>query len=140
MHEDRRRQLAFHGAIAMLLGLVAGFPFAFVILGQMTGDLRAWRMAHLEGVLNGLLLWAAAGLGPVLRLGETGQRTVVWALIVTAYGNSIAAILGATAGERGLAPGGSLANMTVYLLFMAALVAVFVAVAAIATGARSRRP
>jgi hypothetical protein len=139
MHDDRRRQLAFHGAAAMLLGLFAGFPFAFVILGQMSGDLRAWRMAHLEGVLNGLLLWAAAGIGGVLHLGEGAQRTLVWALVVTAYGNSIAAILGATANQRGLVPGGSLANMTVYLLFMAALVAIFLAVGTIAVGARRAR-
>jgi hypothetical protein len=139
MHEDRRRQLAFHGAVAILLGLFAGFPFAFVILGQMAGDLRAWRMAHLEGVLNGLLLWAAAGIGGVLRLGDGAQRTLVWTLVVTAYGNSIAAILGATAGQRGLEPGGTLANMTVYALFMVALVSVFVAVATVAVGARRAR-
>ena len=139
MHEDHRRRLAFHGAVAILLGLVAGFPFAFVILGQMSGDLRAWRMAHLEGVLNGLLLWAAAGVGTVLRLGDGAQKAVVWTLIVTAYGNTLAAILGAAAGQRGLEPGGPLANMTVYLLFMVALVAVFVAVVLIATGARQRR-
>jgi hypothetical protein len=139
MHDDRRRQLAFHGAVAILLGLFAGFPFAFVILGQMSGDLRAWRMAHLEGVLNGLMLWAAAGIGGVLRLGDGAQRTLVGALIVTAYGNSIAAILGATTGQRGLEPGGTLANMAVYVLFMAALVAVFAAVATIAVGARRAR-
>jgi hypothetical protein len=138
MNDDARRRLAFHGSIAILLGLLAGFPFAFVILGQMAGDLRAWRMAHLEGVLNGLMLWAVAGFGGVLRLGDGAQRALVWALVVTAYGNSIAAIVGAMAGERGLEPGGNLANMTVYLLFMVALVAVFVVVGAVATGARRR--
>ena len=138
MHEARRRQLAFHGAVAILLGLVAGFPFAFVILGQMDGDLRAWRMAHLEGVLNGMLLWAAAGIGSVLSLGEGTQRILVWALVVTAYGNSLASILGAATGQRGLAPGGNLANMTVYVGFVAAVVAIFVAVGAVAAGARRR--
>lgn len=139
MHEERRRQLAFHGAVAILLGLVAGFPFAFVILGQMSGDLRAWRMAHLEGVLNGLLLWAAAGVGGVLRLGDGAQKVVVWTLVVTAYGNTLAAILAATTGQRGLEPGGTFANTTVYLLFMVALVAVFVAIGVIARGAGRRR-
>jgi dolichol kinase len=138
MHDDRRRQLAFHGSIAILLGLFAGFPFAFVILGQMEGDLRAWRMAHLEGLLNGLVLWAVAGLATVLRASDGAQKVLVWSLVVMAYGNTIASILGATAGERGLAPGGSLANMTVYTLFMLALAAVFVAVAVIAVGARRR--
>ena len=138
MHEARRRQLAFHGAIAIVLGLLAGFPFAFVILGQMNGDLRAWRMAHLEGLLNGLLLWAAAGIGAVLSLGDGAQRILVWALVVTAYANSLAAILAASAGERGLVPGGNLANMTVYVSFMVAVVAVFVAVGVVAAGARRR--
>jgi hypothetical protein len=138
MHDDARRQLAFHGSVAIFLGLMAGFPFAFVILGQMAGDVRAWRMAHLEGVLNGMLLWAVAGFGSVLRLGESAERWLVRALVVTAYGNSIAAILGATAGERGLEPGGSLANMTVYVLFMVALAAVFGVVGVVAAGARRR--
>lgn len=138
MDETSRRRLAFHGAAAILLGLLAGFPFAFVILGQMSGDLRAWRMAHLEGVLNGLLLWAAAGIGGVLRLGARAQQTLVWALVVTAYGNSIAAIFAAATGHRGLEPAGPLANLVVYVLFMAALVAVFVATALVASGARRR--
>jgi hypothetical protein len=139
MDERRRRQLVFHGAVSIFLGLLAGFPFALVILGQMDGDLRAWRMAHLEGVLNGILLWAAAGGAPVLRLSQRSQRILVWSLVIVAYGNTIASILGATAGERGLEPGGSPANMTVYVLFMVAVVAVFVATAFVAAGSRSRR-
>jgi hypothetical protein len=139
MDDRHRRRLAFHGAMAILLGLLAGFPFAFVVLGQMAGDVRAWRMAHLEGVMNGLLLWAVAGLGGFLRLGDGAQRVLVWSLLVTAYGNTVASILGAGSGARGLAPGGPLANTTVYLLFMVALVAVFVAVGLVASGARQRR-
>lgn len=139
MDHRRRRQLAFHGAIAIVLGLLAGFPFGFVLLEQMAGDVRAWRMAHLEGVMNGLLLWAAAGLGAALRLGDGAQRTLTWSLVVTAYGNTVASILAAAAGVRGLAPGGTIANTTVYLLFMIALLAVFVAVGLVATGARERR-
>lgn len=139
MDEWRRRRLAFHGAIAIVLGLLAGFPFALVILGQMSGDLRAWRMAHLEGVLNGMLLWAAAGVAPVLRLSQRSQNVLLWSLVVVAYGNTVASILGAAAGERGLEPGGNLANMTVYLLFMVAVVAIFVSAGYVAAGARSRR-
>jgi hypothetical protein len=52
--------------------MVAGFPFAFVLLQKVVlwpfpaldwappGDVRAWRMAHLEGILNGLTLIAIA--------------------------------------------------------------------------------
>ncbi len=49
MDERLRHKMIFHGAVVILLGLLAGFPFAFVITEQMPGDVRAWRMAHLEG-------------------------------------------------------------------------------------------
>ena len=139
MDERRRRRLGFHGAIVIVLGLLAGFPFALVILGQMQGDLRAWRMAHLEGVLNGLLLWAAAGVGPVLRLSQRSQDVLLWSLVIVAYGNTLASVLAATSGERGLEPGGNAANMTVYVAFMLAVVAMFVALGYVAGGSRPRR-
>ena len=67
MNERDQRTLIRHGALVFLLGLAAGFPFAIEILGRfdlwpvsiemdMPGDYRGWRMAHLEGVLNGMLL------------------------------------------------------------------------------------
>ena len=37
--------------------------FVMVLNGSMEGEVRAWRMAHLEGILNGLVCLAAAGVG-----------------------------------------------------------------------------
>ena len=138
MDERHRRLLALHGAITVFLGLVAGFPFALVILGDLAGEARAWHLAHMEGVTNGLMLWAVAGLGGLLRLGPGAARILVWALIFTAYGNVVASTLGALAGVRGLAPGGGLANTVAYAIYMAAIVAVLGAVALIARGAATR--
>src|SRR5262249_46368507 len=69
MNDRLRSLMVGHGALVFLVGMVAGFPFAFAILGRIvlwpfpgaidwTGstDVRAWRMAHLEGILNGLTL------------------------------------------------------------------------------------
>ncbi|MEZ4449265.1 MAG: hypothetical protein R3B09_07275 [Nannocystaceae bacterium] len=138
MDERLRQSLALHGAITLFLGLAAGFPLALVILGDLGGEARAWGMAHMEGVTNGLLLWAVAGIGPVLRLGARTQRVMVWALVLTAYGNALASILGAIADVRGLEPGHGLANTIAYVVYMAAIVAVFAAVALIARGAAPR--
>jgi hypothetical protein len=93
-------------------------------------------MAHLEGVLNGLVLIAVAGVGKRLTLGARQASVLAWALIVTGYGNVVAAVVAATLDVRGLSPGGSLGNTVVYLLFMVAVVGVFVGLALVIVGAR----
>lgn len=140
MDDRMATRLVFHGALVFLLGLVAGFPYAFVLLGTMAGEARAWHMAHLEGVLNGLVCIAVAAVAPRLRLGPRQGALVGWGLVVTAYGNLVASVLGASAGVRGLDLGGTAANTAVYLLFVGAVVTVLVAMALVAVGARGRRP
>mgnify|MGYP003694112701 CR=1 FL=1 len=61
MEPRLRARLVFHGAVVVMLGLLAGFPHAFVLTGQLVGEERAWRMAHLEGLLNGMLMMLAGG-------------------------------------------------------------------------------
>ena len=97
-------------------------------------------MAHLEGVLNGLLLLAVAGVGGRLALSARQGTVLAWALIVTGYGNVVAATIGATFAVRGLAPGGSFSNTLVYTLFMVAVFGVLVALGLVVFGARGRRP
>ena len=130
-----RHRLVFHGAVVILLGLVAGFPLAFVITGSLVSSERAWRMAHLEGLLNGLLLFAIAGVADGLALDGRKPAVLAWALIITAYGNLIASVIAASANVRGLEPGGSFANTLTYLLFMVAVVTVVVALGLVAHGA-----
>jgi hypothetical protein len=132
------KSLVGHGLVVILLGLLIGFPYALVVTGSMPGSERAWRMAHLEGVLNGLMLLAIGAAGSSLSLSARESRWLEWSLIVTAYGNVIAAALGAASGERGLAPAGPVANFVVYAMFMAAVVAVLFAIGLAALGAFRR--
>src|SRR5262249_37666164 len=123
MSDRLQRLMIANGALVFIVGLLAGFPFAFAILGkivlwplpaaldwQMSGDVRAWRMAHLEGILNGLTLWTVAAIGPRLRIGNTAARVIAWSLIVTAWGNIVASVIGPVFGGRGLEFGGGVAN------------------------------
>jgi len=119
-----RKSLVGHGLVVILLGMLTGFPYALVVTGSMAGAERAWRMAHLEGVLNGLLLVAIGAAGDSLALSARQARWLEWTLVVTAYGNWLGATLGAAAGERGLTPEGPAANFAVYVLFMVAVAAV----------------
>jgi hypothetical protein len=131
-----------HGALVFLVGMLAGFGFTFVLVPELSmqpapipGDVRGWRMAHLEGILNGLTLIAVAGVADRLRLGARGQLVLWWGLILTAWGNMIASLIGPLFGGRGLTFGGGVANSIMYLLFVAAVVTVLVAMSLVAVGA-----
>ncbi len=150
MTERDQRTLVVHGALVFLLGLAAGFPFAFEILGRLElwpipgsvavdvpGDLRGWRMAHLEGILNGMLLFVGAAIAPLLRLGPRGAAWVTRGLLVCAWGNIVASWIGPLSETRGLSFTGISWNSLVYLLFVAAIVGVVGAMVAIFRGARA---
>lgn len=151
MSERLRARLVVHGALVFLAGLLAGFPFAFFELGKIAlwpllgdvavtlpGDTRAWRMAHMEGILNGLLLFAVAALAPLLRLRGREPAVLAWSLVVTAWGNMLASIIGPLSGGRGLEFGGGVANSVMYLLFVAAIVGVLAAAIIVLRGAARR--
>src|SRR5262245_22960114 len=131
----RPETMIFHGAVVILLGLLAGFPYALVVTGTLVSSERAWRMAHLEGVLNGLLVIAVAAVWDRLALAGRKRDVLVWALVLMAYGNVVASAIGATFAVRGLDPGGPFSNTLVYLLFMAAVVGVVVGLALVVDGA-----
>ena len=137
MERGLPEKLILHGASVILVGMLAGFAYALVVTGDLEGSERAWRMAHLEGVLNGLVLLAVAGVADRLALGGGRATLLAWSLIVTAWGNVVASILGASLGVRGLAPGGNVANTIVYTLFVIAVIGILVALVLVAAGARA---
>jgi len=130
-----RASLVFHGAVVVMLGLLTGFPHALVLTGQLVGEERAWRMAHLEGLLNGMLMMLAGAAGGSLALSVNQERWLLWALAAAAYGNVIASVFGASFGVRGLALTAPSANALVNLLFWVAIGGAFVGVALLITGA-----
>lgn len=149
MTERDQRMLVKHGALVFLLGMAAGIPFAIEILGRfelwpipisiemdVPGDYRGWRMAHLEGVLNGVLLIGVAAVGGHLKLGSRGRAWVVRGLLVCAWGNIAASWLAVLSETRGLAFDGFGVSSLVYLLFMAAVVGVLGAMWCVFLGAR----
>jgi hypothetical protein len=141
-----QRLLVAHGALVFLAGLVAGFPFALLEIHAATlgssdapppvpGDVRGWRMAHLEGVLNGLTCFAGAAVAPYLRLSARAYAILAWALVVTAWGNMIASLIGPLFGGRGLVFGGSVSNSLMYVLFVVAVVTIALAMGLVVRGA-----
>ena len=132
-----RARLVFHGAVVVMLGLLAGFPHAFVLTGQITGEERAWRMAHLEGLLNGMLMMLAGASGGALALSASQQTWLLWSLVAAGYGNVIASVLGATFGVRGLALAGPPSNAIMNVLFWIAIAGILAGVGLLIAGARN---
>lgn len=147
MSRNHSSILIFHGALVFLVGMASGFPYAFAVLASLAEEVpahnaeavRGWRMAHLEGVLNGLLLIAVAGAGRAIKLSDILQRVLAYGLIVTAWGNMIASVVGPIFRVRGLEPGQSGPNMLMYVLFMVAVLTVIVSMVLIAKGAWAAR-
>lgn len=144
MTDRLQRVMIANGALVFLVGMAAGFPFGFAILAEAApdaggwtppGDVRGWRMAHLEGVLNGLTLIAVAAAGDKLKLSAGLQSLVAWGLIITSWGNMSASIIGPVFGGRGLEFGGGASNSIMFIVFMAAVLTVIAAMAAVFKGA-----
>lgn len=127
----------------MLLGKVELFPLIPTIEFQVPGEARAWNMAHLEGITNGLLLFAVAAVAPLLTLTAPQHRVLFWSTVITAWGFTLPAWANALAGTRGLAfdggPfAGGLANSIIYLFGWPPVVAVHIVFALMLIGSLRR--
>ena len=117
-----------------LLGEIDLWPIINHVEGQVPGEPRAWIMAHLEGITNGLLLIAIAVSASYLRLSERQHTLLVYSSLTFGWLFTLPAIANAWFGTRGLAFGGglfgdSLANNVIYLFGWPAMIGVHIAVA-----------
>ncbi|MFT5889532.1 MAG: hypothetical protein ACI9BO_002359 [Zhongshania sp.] len=113
----QQRKLALHGIIILFLGLLAGigFSIAAATLGSDSPAYGSWRFAHMEGILNGLLILAIAGVW--LRFNVSGRLMTVarWMLVLGCYANIIGPLINAVfIGKRLLAPETALEAFVVY--------------------------
>ncbi len=141
-----QRRLIGNGALLIFLAGVLGFGFLFFLLGeiklwpipghiayQMPGSVKAWRMAHLEGVINGLILWISALLMPLLPFTLAALRRMALGLIVVGWTFTIASAFDALFPDsRGLAFGGPLSNQLAFFMFYVGVVIVMAIMASIA--------
>lgn len=123
-----------------LLGEIDLWPVLNHIEGEVPGEPRAWIMAHLEGITNGLLLMAIAVISPYLALSNRQQAWLATCGVIFGWLFTLPAIANAWFGTRGLAFGGgpfgdSLANNLIYLSGWPAMIAVHIAFALLLIGA-----
>ena len=142
MEKRLQALLIAQGALVLLAGFAAGMPYTSTILASLAPDapatvgeqLRAWHMAHLEGVLNGMLMIAGAAAGGALTLSRGQQRAVYWGLVVAGWTNIVASTVSAMTGGRGTGITGFDWNTFDFLVFMAGIAGAVAAAIALAMG------
>jgi hypothetical protein len=148
-----RALLFFNGVGLLILALLIGWIWMFALLKHVVlwplpidfpvsipDDGRAWRMAHVEALTEGLLLMALGLGGQFLRLRPKQHVWLFWSAVVTGWFFSVPPIFNALFGTRGLAFGGGpfkggSANDIIYLFGWPPVVAVHILFALAALGA-----
>jgi hypothetical protein len=123
-----------------LLGEIDLWPFVRHVEATVPGEPRAWIMAHLEGITNGLILIAIAGAANYLKLSARQFSWLFYCSLAFGWLFTLPAIANAWFGTRGLAWGGgpwgpSLANDIIFLFGWPAMVGVHIAFALLVWGA-----
>lgn len=113
--EEPARHLLFHGAIILLLALLAGIPYGRAILKKKADSIIfAWRVAHSALTIGAILMFS---LVPILSMLNVNLK-VMWSIavlfIVSGYAFSLALYLSPTVGHRGLSYRGPFPAKLVY--------------------------
>lgn len=141
-----RRLLIGHGALLILLAGIIGFGFLFFLIGkialwpipgeinyQLPGTYDAWRMAHMEAITNGLLLWLTAAILPHMPFSTKGLIKIGYAIIVIGWTIVLASSLDPLFPDsRGLEFPGNLSNNIAFFLFYIGVFGVMAVMALVA--------
>ena len=95
---DAKRRLLWHGVFLFLLGLLTG------LVGKQFANARMGLSAHLEGVMNGILLLALGSVWHEVRLPPACSRAAFWLLLCGAYSNWLVTTLAAVFGTGSMTP------------------------------------
>lgn len=143
--DTRIQRMIGHGAIVMLIGLVAGFGLVMSLIGgfevlpgtivafELPGTPEAWARTHLGGLTNGMLVILFALFIHAAQLPNRQASQLRWMLVATGYGNTAFYWGGLLSPNRALTLGDNRlgeSNLFGILGLVPALVVAFVLIAA----------
>ncbi len=94
-----------HGLVILMIGLVAGFPFASAIKHK-NGKEVAWRVVHSGASVAGTMLIAIGALINRLSLSSVHQSLIFYGIVLSTYILVLGMGLAAISGERGIGNSG----------------------------------
>ena len=115
MHKSSHLLIA-HGAAVALVGLLSGLGLLFSILDAvavwplllnlddgMLGTQAGWQLAHVAGLMNGMLMIICALACTHINATAITHRWVCISMVITGWGNTVFFHLGNLSGNRALA-------------------------------------
>jgi hypothetical protein len=117
---QQQTKLAMHGCAILLLGLLCGIGFSYAAtVGTTDSELYGtWKFAHLEGITNGLVVLAIAGVYPLLFAANKAHSIARFLLVLGCYCNIIGPILTALfIGHRVIVPNTAFEAFVVYAFY-----------------------
>jgi hypothetical protein len=134
------RKLAFHAVIVLALGMVSGFIWGNVMAdsGATATRVAAWRLAHIEGFANGVLMLVIALSYSLVRPSATAERLIRYGMIVVGYSNILASMYGGIFDARGTMPSvdSGVHDLVVFYGFLPGVIAIFFVLGALAFSLR----
>ncbi|MGQ0622888.1 MAG: styrene-oxide isomerase StyC [Panacagrimonas sp.] len=100
MKQEQKRMIG-HGALILLIGMLAGIGLLVSLLGgievipgtiiqvDIPGTSAGWVRAHIGSMLNGMLIILVALVIHAIGLAEETARNLRWMLIGTGYANTL---------------------------------------------------
>jgi hypothetical protein len=140
MNRLLRKKIVFHAGAVMTLGMLSGIPLAMTMLGYMPGEPADWKISHMEGLINGLLMLAVAGCGGLLALSFRQERVLLGCLLFTGYSNALYGWMRGLSGEHGMDFAPPVANQIVALLGGLPIATAFASIIILMLGAHKARP
>lgn len=148
MLEDVQRRMIGHGAAILLVAMVSGIGLLISLIGgveilpgrlvpfDVPSDPTTWARVHIGGLLNALLVLAVAAVLPVLHFPHRSASGIAWALIGTAWANTLFYWAALFAPNRALTLGPNRfgeTNLAAWLGLPPALVFAVISMVAVAT-------
>jgi hypothetical protein len=135
------RIAALNGLLMIAAAMVlAGFPVIWAVGREvyhapqpiaLPGSYQAWLMAHVVGLMNGLVVIAVAQVTRLKPMHSRAEWPLLIALIVAGWGNTTGSIAAPLFGVRGVELDWDVANNVIVGLFGLATLAILYAVAVV---------
>lgn len=135
------RKLAFHAVVVLALGMISGFIWGNTMADPDATLTRAaaWRLAHIEGFANGVLMLVVALSYTLLQPSLKAERLIRYGMIIVGYSNILASMYGGIFDARGTMPTADSAmhDLVVFYAFMPGVIAIFFVLGAMASALRN---
>ena len=134
------RQLAFHAVVVLALGMISGYLWGNTMADPDATLTRAaaWRLAHIEGFANGVLMLVIALSYSLVQPNVKAELLMRYGMIIVGYSNILASMYGGIFDGRGTLPNAqsSVHDLAVFFGFMPGVIAIFVVLGAMASSLR----